>query len=62
MLAVPGQPLQSGCEQGVVLVHFFVDCGGDSVTLPSSSTENWLMELVDMFLGSFVSLKCLIIT
>ena len=59
MLAVPGQPPQSGppqfgCEQGVVLVHFFVDVGGDSVTLPSSSTENWLMELVDMFLVSFV--------
>ena len=54
MLAVPGQPPQSDCEQGVVLVHFFVDFGGDSVTLPSSSTENWLMELVDMFLVSFV--------
>ena len=56
---VPVHPLQSGCEQGVVLVHFFVDCGGDSVTLPLSSTENWLMELVDMVLGfSFGSLKC----
>ena len=54
MLAVPGQPPQSVREQGVVLVHFFVDVGGDSVTLPSSSTEYWLMELVDMFLVSFV--------
>ena len=52
-------PSQFGSEQGVVLVHFFVDCGGDSVILPLSSTENWLMELVDMVLGfSFGSLKC----
>ena len=53
------QLMQSGLEQGEPLVHFCVDCGGDSITLPSSATENWLAELVDMILGfSVCSLKC----
>ena len=59
LLTGPVQLGQSDLEQGEPLVHFCMDCGGVSVTLPSSSMENWLAESVDMILDfSSCSLKC----